>query len=132
MSYERPSKWKWFGLVAGLAVAHFIGVLIVEATLNPIFSRPRRPPVQPTWLYHVLIDVFLFPASVIFRVTRPGPTDGVFGLSVLMFTCLFWGCVWAEPFRRSYGWHPWRFSIRELLVVTTIVAATLGLLVALK
>jgi hypothetical protein len=132
MAEKSPSNWKWWCLVVGLAVAHFIVVMIVVLSFLPVvYSGPPRPPYQPPWLYYAFVNVFAFPATAISRIAHFGPKDGVLGISILMLTCLLWGGIWAEPFRRRYGWKPWRFSIRELLVVTTIIAAILGILVLL-
>jgi hypothetical protein len=131
MADERPSNWRCWGLVAGLAAAHFVVVLTVDFFIAPQLFVPMSPRHQPPWLHYAFVGVFLFPASVIFYATRPGPDDGVLGISISILTCLLWGCVWAEPFRRKYGWQPWHFSIQDLLILTTAAAAILGLLVLL-
>ena len=128
MTEKRPSNWKWWALVAGLAVAHFVVTSIVEANLNPIWVR-HGPRGEPSWLYFAFMNTFMFPASVVVPAGRLGPNDGVLAVPILILTLLLWGAVWAEPFRRKYGWRPWRFSIRELLVLTAIVAVIFGLLV---
>jgi hypothetical protein len=135
MAEIRSSNWKWWALVAGLGFAHFVVVLYVDIAFSMPSPRPRPiggPPYQPPWHYYAFLNILAFPASVIFRIARPGPGDGVFGLSILMVTCFLWGCLWAEPFRRRAGWKPWRFSTRELLVITTIIAMLLGMLVLLN
>ena len=78
------------------------------------------------------MNVFTFPANLVFRLVRPGPRDGVFGLAIIILTCFLWACVWAEPFRRSYGWRPWRFSMRELLILTAAIAVIFGGLALLE
>jgi hypothetical protein len=133
MADKHPSNWKWWLLVTGLAAAHFVVLMFVIFSFTVgVYSGPRRPHYQPPWLYHAFINVFGFPGILITRIARLGPNDGTVGWSLIAVTCLLWGCVWAEPFRRRCGWQPWRFSIRELLLVTTIVAAILGLFVLLK
>ena len=128
MAEKRPSNWQWWALVAGLGVAHFVVMLIVEANFNPPIIR-RGPLVKPPWLYNAFMNTFTFPASVIIPAARLGPNDGVLGVPILILTLLLWGAVWAEPFSRKHGWQPWRFSIRELLVLAAIVAVIFGLLV---
>jgi hypothetical protein len=132
MADNRQNSRKWWGLVTLLAAAHFLLAITMVAYFEPFITNLRPPIYKPPWLYYAFMTIFLFPASVIFRIVRPGPDDGVFGMSVLIFTCLAWGCVWAEPFRRQYGWRPWRFTIRGLLIVTAVVAALLGLLVLME
>ena len=125
----RLDKWKWCWLVVKLAAAHFVVVLFVFfATLPGVHSGARLPPYQPPWLSYAFLYIFGFPASAVSRLAHLGPNDGVLGESLFMLTCLLWGCVWAEPFRRKYGWQPWRFSIRDLLVATTMVSVVMGLL----
>jgi hypothetical protein len=72
---EKPSGiWKWLLLLVGLAVVHVLIVTLVEAFfLPPRFYRIRMGLYQKPWLYYTLINVFLFPASVIVRFTRPDP-----------------------------------------------------------
>jgi hypothetical protein len=124
---KRADILKWGGLAAGLAVAHFFVLSFVAIAFMPgVTSGLVRPPYRPPWLFYAFMDVFGFPATTIFRIWRPGSADGGFAMSILIPTCLLWGYVWAEPFRRSCGWQPWRFSTGDLLVVTTIIAAILG------
>jgi hypothetical protein len=131
MSTSRNGAWKWFLLVIGLATAHFVIVMFVDGWFSgPQTSvRPWRPSYQPPWLYYAFIFVFAFPATIIFRIVRPGPEDGLFAGAVLIPTFLMWGCIWAEPFRRHYRWQPWRFSVKDLIIVTTGVGILLAIVI---
>lgn len=133
-SEKRSGIIQWCCLVVGLAVAHFLMLCFVEAAfISRVYSGPRLPgPNQPPLLYHVFMYVFAFPGLEIVRAAHLGPQDGAIGLSLLAVTCLLWGCAWAEPFRRKYGWQPWRFNVRDLLAVTTVAAVILAVIALLS
>ncbi|HEX4415987.1 MAG TPA: hypothetical protein VH107_20315 [Lacipirellulaceae bacterium] len=71
------------------------------------------------------MNVFTLPIRPIIWLFRLGPEDSAVGTFLIIFTYFLWGSVWAEPFRRKYGWRPWRFTIRELLGVITAIAVLL-------
>lgn len=134
MEEKRPSNWRWWLLAAGLGFVHFIVVVFVEISFGPLARRSPSnfPRYQPSWFYYAFMNVFTFPLIPLFRSIHLGPKDGAIGLSIVIFTCFVWGGVWAEPFRWKFGWRPWRFSIRELFVVTAAVAGILGWIVWLN
>jgi hypothetical protein len=132
MTEQRSSTWKWWLLVVGLAFAHVVLLMVGEAMLSPgIVDNLRRPRPLPSLFYYPFMYVFGFPATLIFRIARPEPRN-ILIPPILILTWLFWGCIWAEPFRRAYSWQPWRFTVRDLLIVTTTIAAIFGLLVWLQ
>jgi hypothetical protein len=134
MEEKCPSNWRWWLLAAGLGFVHFWLCVFVEFNFGPLASlNPSNfPRYQPSWFYYVFMNVFIFPWSVIFPLMprgpkiHPSPHDEVIVLFGIILTCFLWGMVWAEPFRRKFRWRPWRFSIREVLALTTGVAGLLG------
>jgi hypothetical protein len=135
MEEKRPKNWQWWLLALGLGFVHFWVWVFVELNIGPLsqFSRGSNwPRYQPPWFYYAFTKVFIFPWSVIFPLIphgpkiQPSPQYEVFALLGIVLTCFLWGMVWTEPFRWKFGWRPWRFSIREVLAVTTAVAGVLG------
>ncbi len=128
---EKPSgMWKWCLLVVALAIVHLVVVTYVDLWFTHPRFGPRAinaPPYQPLWPYFVFINVLAFPAAAVFQWYRGSPDYNAVRVPLVVLTCLLWGCIWAEPFRRKYGWKPWRFTTRDLFIMTTIVAALLGL-----
>lgn len=136
MEDNRSNNWKWWALVAALGFLHIVVLMWVDMQVFLNYHGPRsRPigaPTQPPWVYFAFMNTFGFPASIVFRFVHPGLHDAVYGYSMLLLTGFLWGCLWAEPFRRRYGWKPWRFSTRDLLLITTAAAIVLGLIAMLK
>jgi hypothetical protein len=67
--------------------------------------------------------VLVSPAYFFFPIFGESPVV----VTLLPLNSFFWGCVMAEPFRYWCGWPPWRFSLRTLLVITTVIAVLLGI-----
>jgi hypothetical protein len=83
-------------------------------------------------LYFVFINVFAFPAYAIYSWYRGSPDYNAVRVPLVILTGVLWGCIWAEPIRRKFGWQLSQVTIRDLLIITTIVAALLGLYIWLR
>jgi hypothetical protein len=70
MTEKRPAKWKWCLLVLGLAVLQFVVTCFLVVAFHPPISTPPAPPGtrgQPAPMYDAMVNVLLFPASLILR-----------------------------------------------------------------
>jgi hypothetical protein len=82
-------------------------------------------------LFCPIVEILSFPAialepAIEFIDAYPALGPPAF-LSVILINSVLWGAVLAEPVRWWFGWPPWRFSLRTLLIATTLVAVVLGL-----
>jgi hypothetical protein len=128
MSGQRSGEWKWCLLIFGLAVLHFIVVMCLVVAFHPPITAPPAPPGtlgRPSPRYDAMVNVAAFPASLVLRAMPLRPEYNCYRPAVIVASCRLWGCIWAEPFRRMYGWQHWRFTTRDLLILTRIFAALL-------
>ena len=106
---------KWWITVACFAVGHF---LTVVGVLSYCLDQYYRKACPLDTLGMILVSPVCFlPLEPHHPLIMP---------LFLSNSCL-WGCVLAEPFRWWFGWKPWRFSLRTLLIATTIIAVVLGM-----
>jgi hypothetical protein len=112
-------KPAWWGVATCFGVAHFIALAgYIFYCLDQYYDAPC--PLESTAFVLVLPAYFFFPLV------------GEAAVCLLPFNSFLWGCVLAEPVRWWLGWPPWRFSLRTLLIITTLVALLLGASAALK
>jgi hypothetical protein len=130
MQEKRPGNWRWWLLAAGLGFVHVLVLALIEVNFGPLSDDHRR--YDPPWIYYAFMNVFTLPIKPIVWLFHLGPNDGMVGTFLIIFTYFLWGSVWAEPFRRKCGWHPWRFGVRELFVLTAAIAGILAWIVWLN
>ena len=99
-----------------LAAAHFLALV---SAFYYCFNNYYAQPCPLGFIEQGL----LFPAYLLFSFTR----EHFIVFVLVPANCFLWGCVLAEPFRWGFGWPAWRFSVRTLLIVMTLVAVLLGL-----
>ena len=111
----QPSSTRaWWITASCLAVAHFLALAsVIYYCLDKYYEQPCPLDVVGQGL--------LMPAYLLFPIAR--------SCSILLvpLNSFLWGCILAEPLRWWFGWPAWRFSVRTLLVVMTLVSVLLGL-----
>jgi hypothetical protein len=115
------STVKWWLTAIGFAAAHFfVLICLFFYCLDNYYDQSS--PLDP------IVNVLISPVCFLF------PLFGESGWALILvpFNSFLWGCLLAEPFRWWFGWAPWRFSLRTLIVVITLTSVLLGAIAALK
>ena len=86
-----------------------------------LFDREFQRPVP---LLDQIAFVLFSPAWLLMFTRLESPWFEIAGLTI---NCFFWGILPTIALRRWLPWPFWRFSLRAMLIVTTLVAVLLGL-----
>jgi hypothetical protein len=113
------SKPMWWVLAIGFAIGHFTAFGCVFFYCLDNYYDGACP---LDWLGMTLV----LPAYFIF------PLLGKISFVLLPLNSFFWGCVLAEPVRWWLGWPSWRFSLRTMLIIMTLIALLLAMASAVQ
>ena len=87
---------------------------------------PPRP--LPTWIYSKSDSTSVRQKYTVFDLKKIGRSKG----EKLRLRVPAWIMVFAMPIFAALPWLRWRFSLRSLLIATTLIAVVLGLIVWLS
>ena len=108
---------KWLLLVVLFSLIHIaamVGCLLY--VLEYHYDQPTTP-----------IDPLLYTLAPLCLLGRPDNPGA--GISVLLMNSFIWGIALSTAVAWWAGWLPKQFSLRTLLIVTTLVAVALGFMV---
>jgi hypothetical protein len=121
MSMPPLQNPKWWATTLIFAAVHFVALVAANFyCLDNYYDKPC--PID--WLGKTLIS----PAHFFFPLLGNSSA----GLFLLPLNSFLWGAVLAEPIRWFCGWPAWRFSLRTMLIVTTVIALLLTAASAMK
>jgi hypothetical protein len=111
---------RWWRVALTLASIHLLVVLVVWMGCSNCTAdeRCRQCAVG---------EILICPALLLDPVVKAAPGLRTVVPLFILLNSFLWGCVLAEPVRWWFGWPPRRFSLRTLLIATTLVAILLGL-----
>jgi hypothetical protein len=112
------AKPAWWVVASCFAAGHFLVLFCANYyCYDQYYGQPC--PLDP------IVDFLLSPAFFF-------PLDENTAFLLLPLNSFFWGCLLAEPVRWWFGWPPWRFSLRTLLIILTLIAVLLGATTLMK
>ena len=111
---------KWWSVALALGAIQFLALIVA-------FNHCADCTADDRCSICSVGDILTFPVNFLFPFLRATPSLRPAILILLPANSFLWGCVLAEPVRWWFGWPPWRFSLRTMLIAMTLVAAVLGL-----